>query len=325
MPDKPGTLDAAFVLRIARLIKEAVSRKIHERRWRTPQGTAHSGDTSFKIDLLAEEVLADHLKTLDLPVALLTEDRGLVRFGKGTPQGLLVVDPIDGTRPALAGLESACVSVALARYGPRPRIGDVQIGCLLELRRPTTFMTERGQGVVISQLPRIKTPRPSGTTEMERMYWSFELVGRPPEEVMAVLEPLVVASGLEAGMFLLSSVTYSISRIVLGQLDAYVDIGARLLSDVPGTREKFLAAGGGRVVCLYPYDIAAAVLLAQEAGCVVTDARGGSLDDLPLVPAHDGELPSCLVAANAKLHRKVLEVIDQGFTKLGRRGRHLHR
>ena len=36
---------------------------------------------------------------------------GYVEFGR--PRAILVVDPIDGTRPAAAGLESCCVSVAV--------------------------------------------------------------------------------------------------------------------------------------------------------------------------------------------------------------------
>ena len=317
---KKKQLDNGFVLRAARIIKEAVCRSIHDRRVRAPRRTAHSGDTSFQIDLLAEKALDEFLEAENIPLALFTEDRGLVHYGTGEPRGLLVVDPIDGTRPALAGLESACVSVALADYGPRPCLGDVRIGCLMELRGATTFVAERGRGAVISHHPRIKRPRPSDTDRPEQMFWCFELVGRPPIETMEILEPLVMASGLEAGMFLLSSCTYCISRILLGQLDAYVDIGARLLADLPGTREKFLEAGKGRVVCLFPYDIAAAVLVAREAGCTVTDASGRLLDDLPLMQEPEDPLPSCLVTSNETLHRRVLNIIDEGFVRL-RKGR----
>jgi myo-inositol-1(or 4)-monophosphatase len=199
-------------------------------------------------------------------------------------------------------------------------MSDVRIGCLMELRGTTTFMAERDKGTVITHHPRIKRPHLSATDRLEKMFWCFELVGRPPTETMEILEPLVMASGLQAGMFLLSSCTYCISRILLGQLDAYVDIGARLLTDLPGTREKFLEAGKGRVVCLFPYDIAAAVLLAREAGCVVTDAAGRSLDDLPLIRQPDDPMPSCLVTSNERLQRKVLKVIDRGFAGLQKKG-----
>jgi myo-inositol-1(or 4)-monophosphatase len=309
-------LDREFIVRTAGAIKKAIAPALDDVRWRKPERTAHSGDTSFRLDLLAEDGLAGFLKSQDIPVAAFTEDRGLVRYGEGKPQGLLVVDPIDGTRPALVGLESACISVALAPYGPQPRMRDVYLGCLMEIKGDQVFVGERGKGVVISSSEGDRKPRPSATEDLRRMYWSFEMVGRPPTETMAVLEPLVEASGLEAGMFLLSSATFSISRVIAGRLDAYLDIGARLLRDLPSAREKFLRAGRGRLICLFPYDIAAAVLLAQEAGCCVTDAYGRSMDELLLMEHHEDRLPSCLVAGNEQLHRCIQAVVEERFAEL---------
>jgi len=46
----------------------------------------------------------------------------------GDETHVLVVDPIDGTRPAMAGLESACVAIALAPLdGGDPRMADVEV------------------------------------------------------------------------------------------------------------------------------------------------------------------------------------------------------
>lgn len=310
-------LDRDFIVRTAGAIRKAIAPALGDTSCRRPEQTAHSGDTSFRLDLLAEDALAEFLRSQDFPVAAFTEDRGLVRYGEGEPQGLLVVDPIDGTRPALAGLESACISVALARYGPKPRMKDVHMGCLMEIKGDQVFVGERGKGVVISSPEGDREPKPSANRDLRRMFWSFEMVGRPPAETMAILEPLVEASSLEAGMFLLSSATFSISRVIAGQLDAYLDIGARLLRDVPEAREKFLSAGRGRLICLFPYDIAAAVLLAREAGCCVTDAYGRSMDELSLMEHHQDKLPSCLVAGNEQLHRCIHGILEERFAELG--------
>ena len=51
----------------------------------------------------------------------------------GDAEWVLIVDPIDGTRPAAAGLESCCVSIAAARLDDEPTMGDVEVGCILEL------------------------------------------------------------------------------------------------------------------------------------------------------------------------------------------------
>ncbi len=60
-----------------------------------------------------------------------------------------MVDPIDGTRPALAGLESACVAVALAPLGDGdPTMADVSAGCVVEIKSGDWFLAARGQGLV---------------------------------------------------------------------------------------------------------------------------------------------------------------------------------
>ena len=64
------------------------------------------------------------------------------------------------------------------------------------------------------------------------------------------------------------------TRIVTGQLDAYIEPGPRMVDDVPGMREEFERVGGGAVLNNSPYDLAAAALCLQEAGAVVTDAYG---------------------------------------------------
>ena len=60
-----------------------------------------------------------------------------------------------------------------------------------------------------------------------------------------VLEELVDRSGMRGGYFDLGSATFNITRIVTGQLDAYVDVGRRVLDEIPETEAAFLAVGEG--------------------------------------------------------------------------------
>src|SRR4051812_50080724 len=91
-------------------------------------GRAHSselsagGDVTFRIDEEAEALLESWLAERAPDVAFYSEDRGLVLPGSGslTAETVLVVDPIDGTRPAMAGLQSGCGSVGAP---PLPRGG----------------------------------------------------------------------------------------------------------------------------------------------------------------------------------------------------------
>lgn len=86
-------------------------------------GRAVGGDTTFAIDEAAEAYVEQVLAKSPLPVAFYSEDRGLVT--RRGAEWTIVVDPIDGTRPAAAGLVAACVSVAVARGTEDLRMNDV--------------------------------------------------------------------------------------------------------------------------------------------------------------------------------------------------------
>ena len=75
-------------------------------------------------------------------IAFYSEDRGYVEFGR--PRAILVVDPIDGTRPAAAGLESCCVSVAVLPPSRDATLGDVAFGVVHEIKPGQRFFAARG-------------------------------------------------------------------------------------------------------------------------------------------------------------------------------------
>ena len=106
------------------------------------------------------------------------------------------------------------------------------------------------------------------------MFWTYGLRGRPVRALAEVLGELIDASSVGGGTFDLGSATFDMTRIVTGQLDAYVEPGPRMVDDVPGMREEFERVGGGAVLNNSPYDLAAAALCLEEGGAVVTDAYG---------------------------------------------------
>ena len=120
-----------------------------------------------------------------------------------------------------------------------------------------------------------------------------------------VLEELIDGSSMRGGYFDLGSATFNMTRIVTGQLDAYVDVGRRVVDELPETEAQFLRVGEGAVCTNFPYDVAAAALIVQEAGGVVTRADGRSLDDHPAVGSGDGLRPrGRWPAPRAALHER---------------------
>lgn len=275
---------------------------------RVHSGEAAGGDVTFAIDERAEAFLERFLADRAPDVAFYSEDRGLVAPG-GEPHWVLVVDPIDGTRPAMAGLESACVSVAAARLDGEPVMADVEAGCIVEIKSGRVFFAERGGGLE-------PAPSLSANRDLSRMFWAYGLRGRPVRVIAEVIGELIDVSSVGGGTFDLGSATYDMTRIVTGQLDAYVEPGPRIVADLPGMRAEFERVGAGAVLNNSPYDLAAAALCLSEAGAVVTDAYGRPLADRPLLGSGADYQISCVAASNAELHAQIVRQIDAGIERL---------
>jgi len=272
-------------------------------------GRGEGGDVTFAIDERAESLMEEFLAERAPEVAFYSEDRGMVSPAGKDPSLVLIVDPIDGTRPALAGFEAACVSVAAAPLDGEPTMGDVSAGCIVEIKSGARFAAERGGGLE-------PTPSLSPNTQLERMFWAYGLRGRPMRQTAEVLAELIDTSSVGGGTFDLGSATYDMTRIATGQLDAYIEPGPRMVSDLPGMRAEFERVGGGAVLNNSPYDLAAAAICLQEAGAVVSDAYGQPLDSRPLLGSGAEFQISCIAAANPELHAKISAAIEAGIERL---------
>jgi myo-inositol-1(or 4)-monophosphatase len=135
-----------------------------------------------------------------------------------------------------------------------------------------------------------------------------------------VIGDLVDASSVGGAAFELGSAAFDMTRLVTGQLDVYVEPGPRVVAEVPGMEEEFRRVGGGELLNNSPYDLAASVLILEEAGAIVTDATGASLADRPLLGSGGDFQMSVVASANAGLHRQVLAALDAGVERLRERG-----
>jgi myo-inositol-1(or 4)-monophosphatase len=293
---------------LALALRERVLPGLGGHEGRAHLGEAEGGDITFAIDEAAEAFLEEYVSRRAPEVAFYSEDRGLVSPG-GEAAWVLVVDPIDGTRPAMAGLESACVSVAAAPLDGEPTMGDVTAACVVEIKSGRAFVAARGAG--------LEPPATlSGNTDLARMFWAYGLRGRPVRPLIEVLGDLIDASSVGGGTFDLGSASFDMTRVATGQLDAYIEPGPRLVADVPGMRQEFERIGGGVILNNSPYDVAAAALCLAEAGAVVSDAYGVPLDDRPLLGSGPDFQMSCIAAANPSLHAQIVAQLDRGIERL---------
>lgn len=294
------------------VVREAVLPFLGLHAARGHSGEAVGGDVTFDIDERAEAVLQDYMEQRLPRWAYYSEDRGLQ--GASEPEIILIVDPIDGTRPAAAGFEMACVSIAATRGMARPTMGDVVAGVVQELKTGDVFVAERGGGVVMRHADGAPIPlRPSPTVDIESLFWTLGFRGRPAVVLASVLAELIDRSSVGGSVFDVGSATYSITRVLTGQLDAYVDIGPAIIGAHPAVEAEFRRVGRGHVLNNSPYDLAAVQLVCTEAGLPLTDAYGRGLGDKPLLGSDHEFQMACVVSGNEDLHRRILEVVQRGI------------
>jgi myo-inositol-1(or 4)-monophosphatase len=277
---------------------------------RARAGTAAGGDPTYAIDVVAEEV-AEKLFAERGDLAYFTEDAGLRVLG--SPDVLFLLDPIDGSRPAAAGFETCCVSVAIAPFGDGVTLGDVTYGCVLEVVTGARFEARRGEGASSSG----RELRPAATADPGSMFWAGGFRGQPAVATVTALEGLFDAPGAEGAFFDHGSAAYSLTRVATGQVDAYVDVGQALVDEVPAMEERFRRLGQGHVLNTTTYDTAAGWLLLRELGLPVTDALGRPLDDVPLVgPDGRASLVSTIAACTDGLHGTIVRLVAAGLEQL---------
>jgi len=298
-------------------LRDAVLPALGTHAARAHTGVAVGGDITFGIDEQAEALLAQHMRERLPGWAFYSEDGGL--HGAREPEYVLIVDPIDGTRPAAAGFESACVSIAAVPASEAPTMGDVVAGVVQEIKSGALFVAERGAGFSMRRADGPAIPfRPTPREDVESMFWSLGFRGRPAVILARVLEELIDASSVGGSVFDIGSAAYGVTRILTGQLDAYVDIGPAIIAAHPWAEAEFRRVGRGAVLCNSPYDVAATYLLCREAGVPFTDADGSTLDDRPVLGSDVSFQMATVAAGNAGLQAALIASVQRGIAGLRR-------
>jgi len=227
--------------KIADAVEEAV-KKIPDSRCRGECiGIGADGTETSMLDKIAENVVLDYLQRNKIPLNILSEEIGFVdNGGKET----LVLDPVDGTSNAIAGIPLYTISLAI---GTRS-LSDIHTAYIRNLATGDVITAEKGKGAYKNG-SKIKVRK----ADMEDLFLmiymgnsatpaSFELAKRVKSSRAlgcASLEMVLVAEG-EADGFMMHVEKY--------------------------TR-------GIRVV-----DIAASALILREAGGEIYDVNGNILD-----------------------------------------------
>jgi fructose-1,6-bisphosphatase/inositol monophosphatase family enzyme len=259
-----------------------------------------AADTIYAIDAEVEPIMEDFFETWgkETPLILVAEGlegQGGVEEARVFPSGAteaqaklrIIVDPIDGTRGIMYDKRSAWALAGVApNKGPRTTLRDIEVAVMTEL--PTsklgyadTLWGIRGQGMHAERVNLFdKTTRPLQLrpSKADTINHGFATVSNffPGTKVLAAALMEQLAQELIGPA--------DVTRATVFE-DQYISTGGQFYEMIAG-HDRFNAdlrplfyriQNQPEGLCCHPYDCAT-MLIAEEAGVVITDGLGQPLD-----------------------------------------------
>lgn len=293
-----------------------------------------SGDTIYAVDRVSEELLVDffaHEIAPRWPLVLVAE--GLPGGQVVLPQGSraddalirVIVDPIDGTRGLMYQKRSAWVLTGVApNRGPDTRLRDIELAVQTEIPLVKQHLSDElwatrdgfAQAVRFNRLTGEQQPLTLRPSRAHSIAHGFAMISRffpgARQELAAIDEAVILAilGPTQPGKAHCFEDQYISSG---GQLYELIAGHDRYVADLRPLLDRWLAAQGRALgICCHPYDLAS-MLIAEQAGVLLTDATGTPLD-APLSTEHD---VSWIGYANPTIRAQVEPVLQ---AELQRRG-----
>jgi myo-inositol-1(or 4)-monophosphatase len=237
------------------------------------------GTPTKLIDLVAEDEAIGVLENTERPVTIISEEIGILHINQEPPDEpriIFVVDPLDGTSNAIRNIPFYGISVAVAEYIPGddlPSLNNVVMGFVKNFATGDLYWAIRDQGAFLND----KRICASSQSSLDRTSLGAFIYGTRFRRVDSICRVI-------RRMRILGSVALELAYVASGSYDAFMDLRENL-----------------RIV-----DIAASKLIVEEAGGVVTNERGESIDGLLNVKART----SLIAAGNMELHKKIMQTLE---------------
>lgn len=200
-------------------------------------------DLVTEADLASEKFIIDRIKSHYPRHAILAEESGVTEFIEGTSEWKWIIDPLDGTTNYAHGYPCFCVSIGLERAG------SVEVAVIYDPMRDEMFAAERGQGATLNG-------RRIRVSDVEDLNSAMLCTGFPynvrerPNFARDFANFTMEAQAVRRD----GSAAIDLAYIACGRFDGFWEDG------------------------LKAWDVAAGLLLIEEAGGLVTDFAGAKLD-----------------------------------------------
>ena len=235
------------------------------------------GDITVKIDKVIEDIIIDHLKKIG-NVKLISEEAGEVVFGE--PEAVVLADPIDGSFNAKNGIPLFAISLALA-VPPKgqsidsAKVADAKLGYIVNPVSGVEYWAERGRGAY-------KNGNRFNTEKDDKLnIFAVELLPNAVESFSRYSKLLDANSRLRC----IGSLALELCYTAEGIFDCILD----------------LRKGKCRII-----DTLAGILIVEEAGGIISDDKGNSID---FVPLNVDRAFNLVGARNKKIHEKIIDAL----------------
>jgi myo-inositol-1(or 4)-monophosphatase len=223
-------------------------------------------DLVTEADLASEKLIIERIRSHYPRHAILAEESGdsETSSSNSDAEWKWIIDPLDGTTNYAHGYPCFCVSIGIERQG------KLEIGVVYDPMRNEMFAAERGQGATLNE-------RPMRVSAVEELNRAMLCTGFPydvrerPDFARDFSNFTMQAQAVRRD----GSAALDLAYVACGRFDGFWEDG------------------------LNPWDIAAGVVLIEEAGGTVSDFQGGALDIYS---------PRVL-ASNGLVHQSMMEVI----------------
>ncbi len=223
-------------------------------------------DLVTEADLASEKLIIERIKSHYPRHAILAEESGASVELSGKSDWKWIIDPLDGTTNYAHGYPCFCVSIALERAGA------IEIAVIYDPMRDEMFAAERGQGATLNGR-RIRVSRVDDLNSAMLCTGFPYNVRERPNFARDFANFTMEAQAVRRD----GSAAIDLAYIACGRFDGFWEDGLRA------------------------WDVAAGLLLIEEAGGRVTNFSGGSLDIYT---------PKVL-ASNGLVHDAMMNVLER--------------
>jgi myo-inositol-1(or 4)-monophosphatase len=225
--------------------------------------TKQRNDFVTEVDHMAEQEIIRIIHRAYPDHAILAEESG--HSDTKNKDFLWIIDPLDGTTNYLHGFPQFSVSIAL-KHKDR-----LQLGVIYDPYKEEMFCASRGEGATLNN----RKIRVSGLADLSGALIGTGIPFRPDQDVDAYLETLKAFIKNTVGVRRAGSAALDLAYVAAGRLDGFWEFG------------------------LNPWDMAAGIVLIQEAGGLVGDFSGG----------HHHMQTGNIVTGNPKIFKAMLQIL----------------